>query len=806
MNFKYIVFSLFLLTGFQNILFAQLPAKSSISGLIVEKKTKEPLEFVNVSLFHSGDSTFFAGVTSSKDGKFSISNVPLGNYYLQLKSLGYEQAIIPDIAVKASTPIILGTKALHVSAILLKDVSVVKKQTALLSSIDRKTYNVEKDIMGQTGSASDILQNIPSVSVDIEGNVSLRGSSNVTFFINGRPSALLKRNSAVALQQIPANTIERIEVITNPSAKYKPDGIGGILNIILKKEKQKGTNGTFMANVGNDSRFNTNLTLNYNTGKMNIFGSYGFRRNYSSHTSESYRINRDSMLNIVNILESTSNSQARPYSHLGNFGIDYQMNKNNKLELAGDINVQDMHRTQSSLSTWKDEDLNIIRQYTTSTTNDEPEMEWEASAVYIHQFNEEGHELQFEFNISDYDETEDNRYKESYTVPSGNVDLTKMLIKKGGPTTNVYAEYTLPIGDETELEAGYVGEFFTDNISYLGHYYDANSNEWIKDVTKSNDFIFRQDIHALYGTLAHSFEKFSFMAGLRAEQALITSHLMTLDSLVPNNYFRVYPTLHLAYDINDEQQFQLNYSHRVRRPDSDEMNPFPEYSDPRNMEAGNPHLKPEQIHSIEFGYQLKKELFTIQPSLYYRYTYDAFTQIYTIVNDSVLLRTEANLSKNQSLGGEFIATLNAGKLMTLNWSTNAYYNVINASNLGYSANKSAFAWNSKIGANINITNSTMLQLYGYFRSKRLTAQGSYDASYYTNMGLRQNLFKNKASLVFTVSDVFNTLKSSGLIDTPILYQKWTRKRISQIVYLGFTYRFGKSEKNKTEDLKYDNSI
>jgi len=448
----------------------------------------------------------------------------------------------------------------------------------------------------------------------------------------------------------------------------------------------------------------------------------------------------------------------------------------------------------------------ITSQYTTERINMESEMEWEASAVYSHLFKKEGHELQIEFNTARYDESEDNQYYEIYSVPAEYKNLSHILIKKGGPQANFYAEYTLPIGEETELEAGYVGEFLTDNITYFGEYYDDNSNEWKTDLAKSNDFVLNQNIHALYATFSHTFDKLSFKAGLRAEQALITSHLLTLDSIVPNNYFRVYPTLHLSYELTDEQQLQLNYSHRVRRPDGDELNPFPEYSDPRNMEAGNPLLKPEQIHSLEFGYQLKKELFTIQPTIYYRYTYDAFTQIQKYINDTVLLRTIENLSEDQSLGGEFIATLNAGKFMTLNLSTNGYYHLIDASNLGYSANKSAFAWDSKLGANINITSSTLLQIYGYFRSKRLTAQGWYDPSYYANLGLRQDLFKNKASLIFTVSDVFNSLKSSGTIDTPYLYQKSIQKRVSQIVYLGFTYRFGKTSKNKAEDLKFDNSI
>ena len=420
-------------------LFTNAQTKSSISGTIVEQDTKQPAEFVNVSLFHAGDSTVFMGVTSNKNGEYNFTNVPSGKYYIQLNSMGYDPESIPVFSV-SNTPVTLGTSKLKVANILLDDVSVVHQQSTLNSSIDRKTYNVEKDILGQTGSASQILENIPSVTVDVDGTVSLRGSTNVTFFVNGRPSSLLKHNSAVALQQIPASTIERIEVITNPSAKYKPDGIGGIINLVLKKEKQQGFNGMIMANAGNQGRYNANLTMNYNTGKMNIFGSYGFRRNNSPRTSYDYRINRDSMLNVINTYESNSSAQARPISQLGNFGLDYQFNENNKLELAGNVNFQEMHRTQNTLSTLKDKNENISSQYNTYRINDEPEKEWETSAVFSHQFKKEGHEIQFEFNLTGYSESEKNQYTESYTVPAGAEDLSNVSITKGGPKAEFYAE------------------------------------------------------------------------------------------------------------------------------------------------------------------------------------------------------------------------------------------------------------------------------------------------------------------------------------------------------------------------------
>jgi len=799
--FTLILFSML----FQQNAFAQLPTQS-ISGKLISGDSKQAVESVNIQLFNANDSSLVTGIVSDKQGAFVFTQVAVGDYFIQMSCVGFDQKMIQSVSVNKSSPVNLGTCEFTVANIALDDVSVVYQKSIQENSIDRKVYNVEKDIMSQSGSASNILENIPSVSVDVDGTVSLRGSTNVTFFVNGRPSALLKNNSAVALQQIPANTLERIEVITNPSAKYKPDGTGGIINLVLKKYKKQGFNGTVMANAGNKGRYNMNATLNYNTGKMNIFGSYGFRRNNNPRTSQDSRINRDSMLNVINYYESSSVAVAHPVSHLVNAGFEYQFNDKNKLEISGNANFQNQHRTQNTLSTWKNPEHVITSEYNTFRLNNESEMEWETSTVFTHQFEKEGHELQFELNVTGYDETEDNHYTDTYSIPAGQEDLTRVLIKKGGPLAEFHAEYTLPLGEETELEAGYVGEFFKDNITYLGENFDETSGQCITDRNKSNDFVFHQNTHALYTTVSHSMDKLSFMAGLRAEQVFITSDLLTLDSVVPNNYFRIYPTLHLAYDINEEQQFQLNYSHRVRRPGSDEMNPFPEYSDPRNMEAGNPLAKPEQIHSIEFGYSIKKEAFTIQPTLYYRYKYDGFAEIQKYVNDTVLLRTFENLAKDQFMGMEFIASLNVGKLMTLNLSTNAYYQKIDASNIGYSASKSAYTLDTKLGANVNITKSTMLQVYGYHRTARITAQGHSNPFYYVNMGLRQDLFKNKASLIFTVSDMFNTLKSEFITDTPNLYRKSVSVRDTQIIYFGFTYRFGKSDKKQATELKFDNSI
>ncbi|MCI0494929.1 TonB-dependent receptor [candidate division KSB1 bacterium] len=793
-----------LLTSFAH---AQQIKNGSLTGKIVENSTKTPIQGANILLFKTKDGSQVSGTTTNENGIFNFPNLPNSSYYLQVGFIGFEILKTRSFTIK-DEKLDLGTLTITVSPIVMGNVEVTAEKETFINSIDRKVYNVEKDILSQTGSASDLLQNIPSVSIDVDGNISLRGAPNVTIFVNGKPSLLMRKNSAAALQQMPANTIERIEVITNPSAKYKLDGVGGIINLVLKKESRQGLNGTVLANAGNLGRYNANATINYNPGKVNLFGSYGFRYNNSPRSSIDSRIQKDSLSQVFSYYDNTSSASSKPFAHIANVGLDYSINDKNKVGISGDYFYQDSYLDQNSQTTFRDGNRHITSDFTTNRTRDEIEKEYEINSNYEHDFDKEDHVLSFELNYSGYDENEDNYYDEIYTVPNISDVLHHILVQKGGHLTEFYAEYAYPIDEGTELEAGYVGEFMRDDIRNLGEDFDPQSSRWITDFNKTNRFLFHQDIHALYATFGHSIEDFSFLAGLRAEQALITSNLVSADSTIPNNYFKLYPTLHLAYDVNDNHEFQINYSRRVRRADSDEHNPFAEYSDPRNMEAGNPKIKPEQINSIEFGYHLKQKHFSVLPTIYYRYKYDAFTEIRQFVNDTTMLTTFANIANDQSAGMEFIVAGDVKKIMSLNLSADAFYQVIDASNLGYSDKKSTISWNAKLAANLHFTSSNLIQVNAYYRSARLTPQGKRLPSFLLNLGMRQDLFNQKASLTLTVSDVFKSLKWKRQINTPILFEETISKRNSQIIYLGFTYRFGKSAKkeNQKEEFEFEDAI
>lgn len=775
-----------------------------VSGQVEEAATSEPLAFVNVILFRLADTLQVQGAVTDQKGRFALSGIKPGKYFAQISFLGFDTKETSSFPIDPETKQFdLGKIGIQVSTHLLEQVEVIAEKSTYSFTLDRKVYNVEKDILAQTGSASDILQNLPAVNVEADGQVSLRGTSNITFFINGKPSALMRANPTAALQQIPASTIERVEVITNPSAKYRPDGIGGIINIVLKEKKGKGWNTVVLGNIGNLQRYNANINLNYGSSGTNLFLNYGLRHANTPRSLLDHRVNRSENGDILNSTQYSSFTQKKSFSHLLSGGLEMELGERTQMELSGEYQygIDDI----SARSDWMVSEGELST-FVIDRRLDEREGEYEFAATLEHEFPQEDHSLAFDFTYSKYDESEDNYFDESHTAPSVFRSLSRNLIKKGGPLAEVGLDYALPIGEETELEAGYEAQFLKDNIRFLGEEFQDQDGSWRVDLNKTNHFIFRQDIHALYTTLGHSIGDLSFLAGLRAEQALITSHLVNTGEKIPNDYFNIFPTLHLSYELGDDQELQLSYSRRINRPDSDEHNPFAEYDDPRNREAGNPNLKPENIHSLELGYQWQSDQLSIIPTLYYRHKYDAFTEFEEIVQDSVLQRTYVNLSSEQSSGMELILSGRLKETITLNFSANGFYNELDASSLGYTNRRAIFAWDAKLAMQANVTNTTVAQVNASYRSSRLSAQGRFRPLFLLNLGLRHDILRNSGSLILTVSDVFNSLKFKSLIDTPLFYRSTNYKRNSQIIYLGFVYRFGQVLSKKQQQLDFEDNI
>lgn len=800
---KYRICFIFLCLFAAVTLSGQTKGIAKISGTIVEKGTGNPVDYASIQLLKITDQTPVEGTITDSKGNFSIANVAFGQYLLAVSFIGFENYISPAITLSKEQPAVnLSKIMLETSTVTVEEVTVEGKRSTYTQSIEKKIFTVGNDLTSSTGSVSDLMQNIPSLQVDMEGNVSLRGSENVQILINGKPSAMMGKNRAMVLQQLPANSIERIEIITNPSAKYKPDGTSGIINLILKKERKDGFNGTLTANAGNLNRYNSSLAMNYNTGGINIFGSYGIRFDHRDRFSKDERTKTDTISGEKSYLFQSIDSKARPISHIAQVGIEWEMNNINSLEASVNYNHMGFIREETIITENKNLNYILIDKYNRYRYDDEFEHEYEATAKYTRKIAKD-QELSIDYTYNSSEEQEDNKFTNEYFVPVKPGSKDNTLIWQSDYQNLLRVNYLRPLpGKDAELELGYELEAVKNDLNFKAE--NLVGSSWVSDKNRSNRFLFDQTVHAFYATDKHTFGKFGLMAGLRAEQALITSQLVTIDSLVTNNYFSVYPTLHTSFSFNGVSQWQINYSKRINRPEGDDLNPFPEYRDVYNISAGNPKLKPEQIHSIETGYLYHKGANTYSATLYYRYAYNKMTEITRFLNDSVLLTTKENLASSSATGVEAIVNRTFEKFGNVNLNFNGFMNHLDASNLGYSQSKTAFSWNMALNSNFNITRMLMVQLNTRYTSAILTPQGERQPTFIVNTGARYDLFKRKGSLMLTVSDLFDSYRNRTIVDTPELYRKMESRRAPRIMYLGFTYHFGNTEKKgKETQLKYE---
>ena len=803
--------------------FTEIFGQGKVNGVIINKADKTPVEYAHVEVRTADGDQPVAGAVTDAAGRFELDNLPYREYVLMYSFIGFEKTGSVLFSVSRDKPAVsLGSLELEELAQELDEVVVSGQRSTYVNKIDRKVFNVGEDLMSSSGSASDLMQNIPSVQVDVEGNVSLRGSENVQILINGRTSSLVRGASrAAVLQQIPANTIERIEVITNPSARYKPDGTSGIINIVLKKEKRAGVNGSWTANAGNSNRYNSTMTLNYNPAKINFFGSYGIRFDDRSRYTYDHRTRMTTETGALTFIDQNTDSHARPVSHVARGGVNWDITKKDNLEVAGAYTHMTFRRDEATKNKYSDQNIHLLNDYTRFRDDKECHKGAEIEAAYTHTFGED-HEFTLDYTLSWEDELEDNRYINRYFFPVSPEERDNTLIRQKFGENIIRGNYSRPVGEDGKLDTGFEFEIDRADMDFRGEYLENSA--WINDTEKTNRFVFEENIYALYATYEAEFGKLGIMGGVRGEYSDIMMRQKTAGTATPNRYYNFYPTLHTAYRFNARHEMQLNYSMRVNRPEGDDLNPFPEWRDPLSVSTGNPALKPEKIHSVEMGYMFREDIHSIIATAYHRYIFNKMTTVTEYGykgNDEILWSRKENLSSSQSSGMEFIISSGIAKAVRFNLSSNVYYNVIDAGSLGFSDKKSTVAWNAALNANFNISRNLLAQLNMRYTAKSLTPQGYREPSFIMNLGARYDIFNKKASLMFTVSDLFNSFKQVTVIDRPellaqtgklddreaLVKQRTERKRPSQIFYAGFVLHFGKTQKKPKEPaLKYDEGI
>jgi outer membrane receptor protein involved in Fe transport len=561
------------------------------------------------------------------------------------------------------------------------------------------------------------------------------------------------------------------------------------------------------ANAGNDSRYNAGFTANYNPGRYNLYGSASVRQDARPRFGEDRRTHLDAATNSLISTAQTTVEHSRPLSRLVQLGGDYNVDDDTKLGASLSYNFRTFFRdsTVSNLS------RNAAGAVTTDYDRQRAGAEWQKSTEVVttleHSFARPGQDLSIELKRDRHWEQEDNHYANLYRSPVTPTTFDYTVIRPTETGTALSADYSQPLEHDAKVDAGYSLEDGQNDMDFRGGLRDPVTQIGAIDPARTNRFIYRNRIHALFLTYGRPLGRFGLLAGLRFEDTTVHTHQVTAKLADATNYRRLYPSLHLSYNLSETGQLQLNYSHRIHRPESDDLNPFPEYQDPFNLRAGNPHLLPEDTNSLESGYQFKQDNTTYLAVAYYRQTYHAFTTITRYIDSVTLLTTHENLSTHRAGGLELAATRDLGRQLSVNLSANAYRSEVDATNLGLSGIRSALAWSAKLNTNWHPNKTNLVTFNTNYTAKRLTAQGDRLPTFIANLGLRHELADKQTAFVVTISDLFNSLRERSVINTPALHDEITRRRSARIVYAGFIYNFGKpAKKKKDESLQFDDKL
>lgn len=783
-----------------------------LSGTVLDAQGT-PVEYATVSLFSMRDSKLVTGGITDAKGYFKIKEIKLGVYKVHIKFIGFNTKEIKPIYLMPKgrgkgqgTEQDLGKIQLAGSSVEIDDVNVVADKSHVQYKIDKKIINVSQDVNSAGGSAVDILENTPSINVDIDGNVELRGSSNFTVLIDGKPTVL---EASEVLQQIPANVIENIEIITNPSAKFDADGAAGIINVIMKKKKQNGFNGVVNLSAGTRDKYKGNVLLNYKTGKFNFTGGVDYRdeMRYGSgmQNRETYYPDTTHFLNY----DGDRNMNIFGYGFKG--GVDYYINDNNTLSLSGRYGTREFSRNSYSYYHEWTNPSNIDDYYLRDNDLGYDGASYKINLDYNLKFKKPDQKLDVLLYYSNWDGKRfDDQFK-YITDSEGNIIDNNPEKRKTDQITprdqyRYQFDFTSPIGIDGILEAGYHGRFDISTSDYQISNFNESTGEWELDTDKSNKADFTRNIQAVYGTYTSKVLNLDYKIGLRTEYTDRILDQYTTGDIFTVNRLDFFPSAYLTKELNEKQQFQLSYSRRLNRPRNRNLNPFPNYSDPLNVSVGNPNLEPEFVDSYEFNFQnrFKKSFFSAEA--FYRRKNNLITRVSILGEDNVIYRTYDNLNHDNSLGLELSANLQFNKWWRLNGSSSGYYYSIIGEINNEDISSESFNWNLRLNNTFSFKSNTRIQITGFYTGPSVTAQGSREAFYFTNLAVRQDFLQKKFSLTAQVRDIFNTMGHSFTSETDDFYTYSEFSREGQVITLSLTYRINNYKEKRSKGRNGDDDM
>lgn len=788
---------------------AQNRAQSTVTGTVIEAATNTPLEYASIYAQNESNSNIVSGAMTDEKGHFSF-DVPDGNYYIKIDFLGFKTLELKNISVQGDTSI--GVQKVQDDTQMLEEVTVIAERSTVDIKLDKKIYNVGQDMIVKGGTAADVLDNVPSVVVDSEGTISLRGNENVKVLIDGKPTGLAN-NIQEAMRILPAESIDRVEVITNPSARYEAEGGAGIINIILRKGKALGINGSVTGTIGDPRNYELNTMFNFRSEKFNFFTSLGYR----DSKSEGYNLNDNRYLDPTTgeptqrIYEYKDNNRERQ-GYNGTFGLEWYLTpsitwtntvtaRRNTGYNPNRVSYDYYDASDSFLyNRYRNEEKNGTRNNVDYTT------------TFEKKFDKEGHVLTIEGNIAQ-DKDNENAGIDDINEHLNQTSFERTFNKEKEKSGLAKVDYTLPIGENGNFEAGYLGTFKSTNTAF--NLQRLNNNSWNVDSRLSNTLEYKENIHALYAQYGDRItSQLSFMVGLRWEDSSIDVNQIDTQSYNNKKYNDFFPSAFLNYEWNESTSTSISYSRRVNRPRGFFLNPFSNYTSDINFFQGNPDLNPAKTHAVDLGFMQRWTGFTLNASAYYNKTDDTFQFVRRIAGETengtpISISSPINLATEHRYGLDITLNYSPFKWWRLNGNFNFYrtetrgdytFTHLDGTLETQNFDQDAYAWFTRISSKITLPYKIDWQLNGMYRAPYNTAQGKVLGNLSGNVALSKDILKDKGTITFNISDIFNSRKREQDLVLPQSISHSEMQWRGRQINLSFTYRFNQTKKMDRKNM------
>ncbi len=778
---------------------AQEPGRpgAEVQGRVVDAEAGDPIPGASVAIWSPADSSIVTGAVAQTDGSFRVQGIPPGSYYAQVTSIGYASHRSADFTIGGdSRQVDLGVIRLAQSLVEAEEIEVEVERPTVTLELDRNTY-LARDIAPAATTASEVLESVPSIAVDTEGKVSLRGNENVAVQINGRAAPVRGEQLGAYLQQLPANAIDRVEVIPTPSAAEDPEGMAGIINIVMKQNADLGTSGGVTLGAATTERYNVGANFGYQGGPINLFTTYGYHNNERDISGINHRDRIDALGSSLSLTEQDVIETTDRQGHNLSTTLDYQLGERDVLTNSLVMNRRSSSEDAFSAYTELDGSRSVTARYARPREDEEDSLLLDYTLAFKRTWEPRSHELSTElrFNRAD-DEEQTLLWRQPTTEPISRIEaesndtdaLTRELIGQ--------IDYTRPLGEETKLEAGYKGSARWLDREFLMLEDSLGTGDFVRS-DLSNAFDFDEQVQAVYGVVSRGLGKFELQAGLRAEYA--SQDFVLSEESFPHDYTSLFPSGIAVYNASEATQLKLSYSRRIRRPGSFELNPFPVFFDVQNVFIGNPELDPEYTDALELGFTRSGGLGSLQVTPFYRHTSDIIR--FVVDTDDVVDGREVtsirfeNLATSDSWGTDVNGTLELGEWFDGMASFNLFKMVTDGGS-ATSLSSNAVTWSTRLNGTVQLSPTLSLQAMTFYRAPVEFETGEFSSFKMTSMTLRKKLWDDRASLSLRAVDPFDTMRFRVEVGDDNLVQITEREFDVRSLQLTFQYNFGKPARGR----------